>query len=152
MGNGHMPVPAAAAGFRARDVRDADAWHAPNRRTNRCDAVFHRVGRSDQARDVSTAAADSRGAALTVGRPDGLTAGVVVAIVVSLAVGPSGRLAAQTDHRAVRPSDRLTIDTIIIENTNAFHHEDSPPDWVAHLANRLHVPTRQWVLRRRIVL
>src|SRR5712691_8599439 len=48
-------------------------------------------------------------------RPDGLRAGVVVAIVVSLAVGPSGRLAAQTDRQAVRPSDRLTIDTIIIE-------------------------------------
>src|SRR2546422_7004802 len=64
MGNGYMPVPAAAAGFRARDVRDADAWHAANRRTNRCDAVFHRVGRSDQARDVSTAAADSRGEAV----------------------------------------------------------------------------------------
>src|SRR2546425_3613789 len=75
MGNGYMPVPAAAAGFRARDVRDADAWHAPNRRTNRCDAVFHRVGRSDQARDLSTAAADSRGAALTVGRSDGRTVG-----------------------------------------------------------------------------
>src|SRR3989454_7713678 len=104
-----MPVPAAAAGFRARDVRDADAGHATNRRTNRCDAVFHRVGRSDQARDVSTAAADSRGEA-------------------------------------------LTVDTIIIENSNVFNHEDRAPDCVAHLANRLHVRTRQWVIRRRMLL
>ncbi len=87
-----------------------------------------------------------------VGRSDGPTAGVVVAIAVSLAVGPSGRLTAQTDRPADRPSDRPTIDTIIIENGNIFDHADAAPDWVAHLANRLHVRTRQGVIRRRLLL
>src|SRR2546422_8611860 len=143
MGNGYMPVPAAAAGFRARDVRDADAWHAANRRTNRCDAVFHRVGRSDQARDVSAAAADSRGeAVMAVGRLGGWAVGLITLLTAQ----PLNRLTAQTDRSP------LTIDTIIIENSNVFDHEDRAPDWVAHLANRLHVRTRQWVIRRRMLL
>src|SRR2546422_913111 len=143
MGNGYMPVPAAAAGFRARDVRDADAWHAANRRTNRCDAVFHRVGRSDQARDVSTAAADSRGeAVMAVGRLGGWAVGLITLLTAQ----PLNRLTAQTDRSP------LTIDTIIIENSNVFDHEGRAPDWVAHLANRLHVRTRQWVIRRRMLL
>jgi len=87
-----------------------------------------------------------------VGRPDGLTAGAVVAIAVSLAVAPSGRLAAQTDRPADRPSDRQIIDTIIIENGNIFDRDDATPDWVAHLANKLHMRTRQWVVRRRLLL
>ncbi|HXG95589.1 MAG TPA: hypothetical protein VNJ06_00600 [Gemmatimonadales bacterium] len=86
------------------------------------------------------------------GRPDGRTAGVVVAIVLSLAIGPPGHLAAQTDRRTVRPSDRPTIDTIIVVNGNIFDRQDAAPDWVAHLANRLHVRTRPWVIRRRLLL
>ena len=67
---------------------------------------------------------------------------------MSLAVGPSGRLAAQTDSHPVPQ----TIDTIIIENGNVFDHEDAAPNWVAHLANGLHMRTRQWVIRRRLLL
>src|SRR5213083_2015752 len=67
-------------------------------------------------------------------------------MVASLAVGPSGRLAAQSDpHRQV-------IDSIIIENGNIFDRDDATPDWVAHLANKLHSRTRQWVIRRRLLL
>src|SRR2546422_3558534 len=104
------------------------------------------MGRSDQARDVPTTATHPWGAALTVGRSDGLTAGLALAILASLAVGPSGRLAAQTDSHA------QTIDTIIIENGNIFDDEDGAPNWVAHVANRLHMRTRQWVIRRRLLL
>jgi hypothetical protein len=53
---------------------------------------------------------------------------------------------------AARPSDPQVIDTIIIENGNVFDHEDGAPDWVAHLANGLHMRTRQWVIRRRLLL
>src|SRR4051794_30186710 len=67
-------------------------------------------------------------------------------MLVWLAVGPSGRLAAQTD------SPHQTIDTIIIENGNVFDRDDAAPDWVAHLANGLHMRTRQWVIRRRLLL
>src|SRR5438876_7553326 len=128
MGNGHMPVPAAAAGFRARDVRDADAWHAPNRRTNRCDAVFHRVGRSDQARDVSTAAANPRGAALTVGRSDGQTVGRIYYRRLHRALPFLGLLARPT----VRPADcetgTHTTDTHPIEHSNEFYQQHRAPD------------------------
>jgi hypothetical protein len=52
----------------------------------------------------------------------------------------------------VRRSDCQTVDTIIIENGNVFDREDAAPDWVAHLANGLHMRTRQWVIRRRLLL
>ncbi len=58
----------------------------------------------------------------------------------------------QTGSPAVRPSDPQTIDTIIIENRNIFDREDAAPDWVAHLANKLHMRTRQWVIRKRLLL
>jgi hypothetical protein len=109
------------------------------------------VERRVEARHVSAAAADSRGAALTAGRPDGLTAGAVLAILISLAVGCPERLIAQTDSPTVRPSGRQAVDTIIIDNRNVFDEEDPSPDWVAHLANGLHMRTRQWVIRRRLL-
>src|SRR6266545_13999 len=121
-----MSVPAAAAGFRARYVPDADAWHAANRRTDRRDAVLHRVGRSVQTRDVPTAAAHSRGETLMLGRPDGRTArrpsATWVAAVLSAVL--SVPCLAQTDRPADRPSDRQIIDTIIIENRNIFDRDD----------------------------
>src|SRR3989442_9085664 len=142
MGNGDVSMPADAAGFRARDVHDANAGHAADRRTDRCDVVFHRVGRSDQARHVSPAAADSRSTPLrAVGRLGGLAVGWVALLTAQ----PLNRLSAQTDARQ-------TIDTIIIVNGNVFDHQDAAPDWVAHLANRLHVRTRQSVIRRRLLL
>lgn len=58
----------------------------------------------------------------------------------------------QTGSPAVRPSDRLKIDTIIVENSNVFDKNDAAPDWVANLANGLHVRTRHWVIRRRLLL
>jgi hypothetical protein len=73
-------------------------------------------------------------------------------MVLLLAVWPSGRLAAQTDRPTVRPSDRQTIDTIIVENGNVFDRTDAAPDWVANLANKLHARTRHWVIRRRLLL
>lgn len=60
-------------------------------------------------------------------------------------------LTAQTNH-AVRRSDRPTVDSIIIDNRNVFDREDPSPDWVANLANGLHIRTRQWVIRRRLLL
>ena len=46
-----------------------------------------------------------------------------------------------------------TIDTIIIENGNVFHGiADGAPEFVVRLANALHIPTRQWVIRRRLLL
>lgn len=47
---------------------------------------------------------------------------------------------------------RQTIDTIIVENHNVFDKKDGAPDWVANLANGLHLRTRQWVIRRRLLL
>jgi hypothetical protein len=47
---------------------------------------------------------------------------------------------------------RQTIDTIIVENGNVFAQDDGAPDWVANLANGLHVRTRQWVIRRRLLM
>ncbi|HTI03755.1 MAG TPA: hypothetical protein VL549_00445, partial [Gemmatimonadales bacterium] len=43
-------------------------------------------------------------------------------------------------------------DTIIIQNHNVFDRDDDAPDWVARVANRVHVRTRQWVIRRRLLL
>src|SRR6267378_1872612 len=54
--------------------------------------------------------------------------------------------------RTASPSARQTIDTVIIENGNIFDRDDATPEWVAHLANKLHVRTRQWVVRRRLLL
>lgn len=46
-----------------------------------------------------------------------------------------------------------TIDTIVIENGNVFHGTaDGAPRFVVHLANALHIPTRQWVIRRRLLI
>ena len=65
-----------------------------------------------------------------------------------LTAQPLDRLSAQTDSaHAVQ-----TIDTIIIQNGNIFEREDAAPDWVANLANGLHLRTRQWVIRRRLLL
>ena len=45
------------------------------------------------------------------------------------------------------------IDTIVIENGNVFRGTaDGAPRFVVHLANALHIPTRQWVIRRRLLL
>lgn len=59
---------------------------------------------------------------------------------------------AQTDRPPARPSARQIIDTIIIENGNVFDKADAAPDWVASLANGLHMRTRQWVIRRRLLM
>lgn len=58
----------------------------------------------------------------------------------------------QTGSPAVRPSGRPTIDSVIVENGNVFDGKDAAPGWVASLANRLHVRTRHWVIRRRLLL
>ena len=58
----------------------------------------------------------------------------------------------QTGRPAVQASVRQTIDTIIIQNGNVFDKEDGAPQWVANLANGLHLRTRQWVIRRRLLL
>src|SRR3989442_12596685 len=49
----------------------------------------------------------------------------------------------QSGSPAVRPADPQTIDTVIVENRNIFDREDAAPDWVAHLANKLHMRTRR---------
>src|SRR6266545_854207 len=72
--------------------------------------------------------------------------GLAVGMVTLLTAQPLNRLAAQTD------GSPQTIDTIIIENRNIFDRDDPAPDWVAHLANRLHMRTRQGVIRRRLLL
>ena len=58
----------------------------------------------------------------------------------------------QSGSPAVRPADPQTIDTVIVENRNIFDREDAAPDWVARLANKLHMRTRQSVIRRRLLL
>src|SRR5437899_7280721 len=58
----------------------------------------------------------------------------------------------QTGSPAVRQDDPQTIDSIIIDNRNVFDREYAAPGWVAHLANRLHMRTRQGVIRRRLLL
>src|SRR5262245_8319300 len=84
-------------------------------------------------------------------RPDGPTARrpVVICAVLALVAAPC---VGQTDRPAVRPSDRQTIDTVIVENGNVFEGNDAAPGWVARLANKLHVKTRQSVIRRRLLL
>ena len=72
--------------------------------------------------------------------------GWAVGLLVLLAAQPPNRLTAQTD------SPRPTIDSIIIENRNVFDRKDDAPDWVANLANSLHMRTRQWVIRRRLLV
>jgi hypothetical protein len=58
-------------------------------------------------------------------------------------------LFAQSPHRLAAQ----TIDTIIIENHNVFHGDgDGAPAFLAKLANGLHLRTRQWVIRRRLLL
>jgi len=76
-------------------------------------------------------------------------AGWPVLLLMGAALAP---LAAQTERPAKRPPDRPTIDTIIIVNRNIFDTADAAPDWVANLANGLHVRTRPWVIRRRLLL
>jgi len=78
--------------------------------------------------------------------------GWAVGVVALLTAQPLNRLTAQTDRQPVSPSARLVIDTIIVENGNVFDRRDAAPDWVASLANGLHIRTRQWVIRRRLLL
>lgn len=53
---------------------------------------------------------------------------------------------------AAQTTDSIVIDSIIIENGNVFHKRDGAPAFVSRLANALHVRTRQWVIRRRLLL
>jgi len=76
----------------------------------------------------------------------GRSGGWAVGLLVLLAAQPPNRLTAQTD------SPRPTIDSIIIDNKNVFDRDDAAPNWVAHLANRLHIRTRAWVIRRRLLM
>jgi hypothetical protein len=89
---------------------------------------------------------------LTGGRADGPTGGPAVGLILLMTVGSPTSLSAQTDRPSVGPSARPTIDTIIVENGNVFDRKDGAPAWVANLANRLHVRTRPWVIRRRLLL
>jgi len=70
------------------------------------------------------------------------------------AVGVAGLLTAQPLNRLTAQSDAAapTIDSIIIENKNVFDRTGDAPDWVAHVANALHIRTRQWVIRRRLLV
>jgi len=72
--------------------------------------------------------------------------GLAVGCAALLTAQPLNRLTAQT----ASPSQR--IDTVLIENGNIFDRDDATPDWVAHLANKLHIRTRQWVVRRRLLM
>ena len=76
----------------------------------------------------------------------------VQALLIAIALSSVDRLSAQTADQPIRPSAHPLIDTIIVVNGNIFDREDATPDWVAHLANRLHVRTRPWVIRRRLLL
>src|SRR2546422_5248840 len=58
----------------------------------------------------------------------------------------------RTGSPVVRQDDPQTIDSIIIDNRNIFDRQDAAPDWVARLANRLHMRTRPGVIRRRLLL
>src|SRR5258705_5897415 len=92
MGDGDLPVPAAAARFGAWHVHDANARLAPNRGPHRRDTVFHGVERFQQARDLSTAATDPWGETLmAVGR----LGGCAVGLVAVLTAPPLYRLTAQ---------------------------------------------------------
>ena len=78
--------------------------------------------------------------------------GRAVTAYLLLTAALPARLSAQTDRPTVRPSDRQIIDTIIVDNRNIFDREDAAPNWVANLANGLHVRTRQSVIRRRLLV
>ena len=81
-------------------------------------------------------------------RTAGRFGGLALGLVALLTAQPLNRVTAQTD-----PHPPLqTIDTIIIQNGNVFDRQDGAPNWVAHLANGLHLRTRQWVIRRRLLL
>jgi hypothetical protein len=54
--------------------------------------------------------------------------------------------------QAGNPAAVQRIDTILVENGNVFSEDDGAPGWVANLANGLHIKTRQWVIRRRLLL
>ena len=86
---------------------------------------------------------------MTAGGRAGWRAG---ALLLLLSAWPPARLSAQTDHPTVQPSNRPTIDTIIVDNRNIFDSADAAPDWVASIANGLHIRTRPWVIRRRLLL
>ena len=86
------------------------------------------------------------------GWADGRTGRCVQALLVAMAINSVDRLSAQTPDQPIRPSAHQTIDSVIIENGNIFDRDDATPDWVAHLANKLHSRTRQWVIRRRLLL
>src|SRR5207302_1749521 len=63
-----------------------------------------------------------------------------IAYLPKLPISPSA-------HRPIRPSTRSSSRT-----ATCATHPDAAPGWVAHLANRLHVRTRQGVIRRRLLL
>jgi hypothetical protein len=77
--------------------------------------------------------------------------GLAVGVFMFLNVQPLNRLSAQTGHSPISSSAHPPIDTIIIDNRNVFDEADASPDWVAHIANGLHMRTRQWVIRRRLL-
>jgi hypothetical protein len=76
----------------------------------------------------------------TVGRTSGSAVAGAIGVLL-LSIGPP-----------VRPCDAQTIDTITIENGNVFDDSDGAPHFVARLANALHIRTRQWVIRRRLLI
>ena len=82
---------------------------------------------------------------MTAGRPGSRTVGSLL-VLITMALWPSGRLAAQT----AAPVE--TVDSIIIENRSVFDRNDDAPNWLARLANALHIRTRQWVVRRHLLL
>lgn len=88
------------------------------------------------------------------GRADGRFGGWVFRLLVAIAVSAFDRVAAQTADQPIRPSAYPTIDTVIIQNHNIFDRDsdDAAPNWVARIANGLHQRTRQWVVRRRLLL
>src|SRR6267142_2317510 len=92
-----------------------------------------------------------RGETLMGGWADGRMGGGVLALLVAGA-SPFVHLSAQTADQPIRPSAHQTIDTIIIDNHNIFDGDDASPDWLANLANRLHMRTQQSVIRRRLLL
>ena len=58
----------------------------------------------------------------------------------------------QTVQPSTRPT-RLTIDTIIVDNRNIFDRRGRSAGLGGrYLANGLHIRTRQWVIRRRLLL
>jgi len=83
-----------------------------------------------------------------------VTGRLLLAVLFASGAGSLGSLAAQADRPPVGPSGQPTIDTVIIQNHNIFDRDsdDAAPNWVAKLANGLHQRTRQWVVRRRLLL